>query len=183
VYPCFQFAGVVGPRFERAPAGGGGEIGEAGRILEEGFDGVGERGGVDGIEGEAAAVEGDFAEGAAGGADAGFAAGEALDDGQAEAFGDRRVNGEGAVGVGLRDGFVGGGAIVAERTAGALKGLQAGEGGGAGGVGVTDEAKFEGGAARPEGFGGVEKGEMVFAALEGADGKDDGTRGGWGGVI
>jgi len=143
-------------------------------VLEEGIDGGGERGGVDGIEGEAAAVEGDFAEGAAGGADAGFAEREAFDDGKAEALGDGRIDGEGAVGVGARDGFVGRGAVVAERAAGGLEGAQAGEGGGAGGVGVADEAELERGAAGPEGFGGVEEGEVVFATLEGADGEDDG---------
>jgi len=68
---------------------------------------------------------------------------------------------------------IGGGTVVAERASGGLEGSQAGEGGATGlRMGEADEAEFETRAGGPELFAGVEEGEVVLAALEGADAED-----------
>ena len=84
--PGGDVARVVGPRAKTAGAGGGGEGGEFRGHREQAGECAGERRGVDAVEHEATAIAGGFAKGAMGGADAGFAAGEAFEDGEAEAL-------------------------------------------------------------------------------------------------
>ena len=84
--PSGEVAGVVGPRAETAGAGGVGEGGESGWGRKQPGNRVGDRRGVDAVEGDAAAVAGGFTERAVRGADAGFAVSEAFQNRQAEAL-------------------------------------------------------------------------------------------------